>query len=844
VPLKTQTNTASERKTATIAGFYARTKGLSGPARLQAFRELPESSRQGTRSVNPLDLIRHRLDERDCRPRGTDKLEALCPANDDRRASLSVALGRDGRVLLRCHAGCDTEAVLGELGLAWGDLYPEGTEGNGRREIVATYDYQDEQGALLYQVVRFAPKDFRQRRPDGSGGWIWKLDKTRRVLYRLPAVLAAVKAKDTIWVAEGEKDVLALERAGVLATTNPMGAGKWRESYSKTLAGAEVRILADSDETGLKHAREVVKSITGVAGKVELLACPKGRADIAAHLAAGGTLDELEPLGMPTRDVDQVTPLFVEDILKQHPELDEEQVRSAKTLGDLEKLIGGRESAATRIVNTVMEAGTILFHDDSERCYATFQRDGHAETWPIRSHGFELWVRWLMWTTTGESVADADEGDAEPEPDESDVGPDRRKSAASSGASSATALRDAIAELQAHALFGGEELEVHVRVAYIDGSVFIDLGDPDWRCVQIAADGWRVLDEHPVRFRRAKGTKPLPEPAAEGDLELLRAFVNVARDDDWRLLVAWLVNAVREGRPFPVLNLYGEHGSTKTTTARVVRAVIDPVAEPEVRATPRNNDDLMIAAAGGWVVAYDNLSHLEPWLSDALCRLATGGGIGKRQLWTDDDEVTLAAKRPVVINAITEIITASDLLDRALNVELPSISEEDRLDEAEFWEGFDHAHGSIFGGLCNAVAGALAEYPKVTLEKLPRMADFAKWATATERALGWKRGSFMKSYLSNRAEADETAVEAVLIGPHLRAIAEDGFEGTFGELLEMVNARVEEKVTKQREWPKSPRGLSAQVTRLAPNLRKLGHPVEIAPDPHANQRIISLGGPK
>jgi 5S rRNA maturation endonuclease (ribonuclease M5) len=704
-----------------------------------------------------------------------------------------------------------------------------------QRTIVAEYDYVDEAGALLFQCVRYQPKDFRQRRPDGRGGWLWKLDKTRRVLYQLPKVIAAVKANETIYIVEGEKDVQALQRAGVVATTNPMGAGKWKGQYATALKGASVRVIADSDDPGLKHAREVVKSLTGTAANVELFACPKGRHDISDHLAAGGKLDELEALqAQAQRERGNLSDLFVEDILKKHPDLDEDQVRSAKTLGDLEKLIGGGGSAATQIVNEILDAGTVLFHDDGDRCYATFERDGHLETWPIRSQGFELWVRWLMWTATGKDVGD-DQREEDGDPEAADVPSER-----SGSASSATALRDAIAQLQAQAVFDGEEAEVHTRIAFTDSAVYIDLGDPDWRCVHITKDGWNVLDEHPVRFRRAKGIKPLPEPAVGGSLDLLRGFINVATDDDWYLLVAWIVNTVREGRPFPVLNFHGEHGAAKTTATRVARAVIDPVAAPDVRATPRSVDDLLIAAQGSWVVAYDNLSHLEPWLSDALCRLATGGGIGKRQLYTDDDEITLAAKRPVIINAISEVITRADLLDRALNVELPPIPEEDRVDEETFWDGFDDAHASIFGGLCTVIAGALANYSTVDLPKMPRMADFAKWVTAAEPALGWEPDSFLNAYEQNRSMADETAVEDVLIGPHLREIAKDGFEGTFGELLQELNGAVEEKVTKGREWPKSPRKLTAELARLAPNLRKLGVQVEKTSDPHAHQTIIRL----
>ncbi len=162
------------------------------------------------------------------------------------------------KVLLHCHADCDPEAILTAVDLPWDALFDSPERSNGSR-IVATYDYTDETGALLFQVVRKWPKDFRQRRPDATAedGWAWKLDGTRRVLYRLPAVVKAVAEGRTVYVAEGEADVHALERAGVVATCNPMGAGKWRSEYSPVLKGADVVVVSDRDETGRKHAEEV-----------------------------------------------------------------------------------------------------------------------------------------------------------------------------------------------------------------------------------------------------------------------------------------------------------------------------------------------------------------------------------------------------------------------------------------------------------------------------------------------------------------------------------------------------------------------------------------------------------
>ena len=222
---------------------------------------------------------------------------ARCPAHEDRCASLSVAAGEGGRVLLFCQAGCKTADVAAAIGLSLAELMGKARDpGGGKAKIVATYDYLDESGALLYQVLRFEPKTFRQRRPNGSG-WEWRLDGVRRVLYRLPQVLAAAKSRETIYICEGEKDVEALERAGCMATCNAGGAGKWRPQYNEALRGANVIIVADNDEPGRKHAAAVAAALEGVAAALCVVAAREGK-DAADHLAAGHGPEEFVRLDL------------------------------------------------------------------------------------------------------------------------------------------------------------------------------------------------------------------------------------------------------------------------------------------------------------------------------------------------------------------------------------------------------------------------------------------------------------------------------------------------------------------------------------------------------------------
>jgi putative DNA primase/helicase len=243
------------------------------------------------------------------RENGSRKWEAQCPAHDDRNASLSIDVGDDERALLCCHAGCATDAMVAALGLEMRDLFADDRPAttNGHRKIVASYDYLDESCGLLYQVIRFEPKSFRQRRPDGNGGWQWNLNGTRRVLYRLPHVIEAVAADRRVWIVEGEKDVHALEAAGEVATCNAGGAGKWRREYAEVLRGAPlVMVIADCDGPGRKHAAAVAASLEGIAAQVRVGEPAAGK-DVHDHLAAGLGLTDFKPVSLPPPDSTEQT---------------------------------------------------------------------------------------------------------------------------------------------------------------------------------------------------------------------------------------------------------------------------------------------------------------------------------------------------------------------------------------------------------------------------------------------------------------------------------------------------------------------------------------------------------
>ena len=387
------------------------------------------------------------------------------------------------------------------------------------------------------------------------------------------------------------------------------------------------------------------------------------------------------------------------------------------------------------------------------------------------------------------------------------------------------ALTSAIRTLEAKACHEGREEPVHLRVGNAGDSHYLDLCDSAWRVVEISGGGWTVLDESPVAFRRTSGMLSLPTPVRGGSLSRLRPYVNMASDDDFKLLVAWLVACLRPTGPYPVLMIQGEQGSAKSTTSRVLRLLIDPHSTP-LRSEPKSARDLMVTANATWLIALDNLSGVWPWLSDALCRLATGGGFATRALYSDEDETHFNAMRPILLNGIDDVADRPDLLDRAILLRLPTIPEHLRQEESKFWSKFEADRPQILGALLDVLAQALKVLPDVHLDRLPRMADFARFGEAVGRSQGWGDGAFLKAYRNNIEGVTESAAEASPVATAILKLMteqnEDEWQGTPGELLAALTGQINEREAKAPGWPQTPRKLSSELIRLAPVLRRLG----------------------
>ncbi|WP_156100877.1 hypothetical protein [Thermorudis peleae] len=589
---------------------------------------------------------------------------------------------------------------------------------------------------------------------------------------------------------EGEKATDALRQHGLPAVGTVTGASATpSDAALAPLRDRTVYLWPDHDPVGHDH-------MARIAARLHALGCsairqirwpdaPPG-GDAADYLAAGHTRADVEQL-LATAAPWPLPDPTVEPNEPPVPPIPPTITADAADAGPADE--HARASHATHLVRIGRTAE--LWHAPDGTAWATIPVNDHHEHWPIRSRHFREWLARQFYLQTGR-------------------------------AASAQSLQDATTILEADAKFTGAEHPVFVRIAEHDGAVYLDLADAHWRAVEITADGWRVVPAPPVKFRRARGMEPLPEPVPGGSLELLRPFLNVAATD-WPLVLGWLVMAFAPRGPYPVLALGGEQGSGKTTTARVLRRLVDP-NQADVRAEPRDTRDLAITAHNSWIICLDNASRFAQWLSDALCRLATGAGFAARELYSDNEETILVAQRPILITAVVDVVTAPDLLDRSVQVTCPVISDAEREPEAAFWSAFEAARPLILGALCDAVSRAVRTREQVTLSWLPRMADFAIWATA---ALGPESG-FLERYQDNRAGAAGTALEFSPVSQAVLAFMERrvSWSGTAQCLLDALNADADEETQRTRArlraWPKTAAGLSSELRRQSPALRASG----------------------
>lgn len=468
----------------------------------------------------------------------------------------------------------------------------------------------------------------------------------------------------------------------------------------------------------------------------------------------------------------------------------------------------GKKKASGEMVD--MFKALPMYRTKNERAYIRIQQDGHSSVVEIRSAAFKRFAT-MAYYNLHETPPYSN------------------------------AVQETIDLLEAMALTRGEKREVFVRRAFHEGKIYVDMANDAYQVVEIDADGWRVIDqgECPVLFRRAAGMLPLPVPEQGGSVDGLKELLNYGTDDQLTLMTAFIIGAYHPNGPYTTLVLNGEPGSAKTSTARVIREFIDPHETP-VQKNIRDTKDIMVRAENTAILALDNISGMSREVSDVICGLNTGTADSTRTLFENSDITIHKAKIPVILNGMADLGSYEDLMQRSLIVDLPKLTEENTITEGEMKERLDAGSGRTMGGVLDAVSCALRRMDEVKLSHLPRMADFAKWVTAAEEALGWRDESFLSVYKQNRGIAVVSVIENNPVTSRIIAMAEqESFNGTVTELLTRLNgAAAGSEDYQSQQWPRNAKRLGEIIKRTSDAIRSQG--IEISTRRSEKGNVVSI----
>jgi energy-coupling factor transporter ATP-binding protein EcfA2 len=434
------------------------------------------------------------------------------------------------------------------------------------------------------------------------------------------------------------------------------------------------------------------------------------------------------------------------------------------------------------------------FHTADKVAYADISIEGSRHTYAVRSKSFKLWLMGEQYKTNKSGI-------------------------------NSQSFQDTLPTLESIAIFDGETREVHLRTAEYQGKLYLDLGTPGWEAVEIDPTGWRLIAEPPVRFWRPDSLLPLPCPVQGGSLDELKDLLNVD-GSSWILIVTFLLFSFCPGKPYPVLVLAAHRGSGKTAAAEILKGLIDPGKAGLIK-LQGDTLKLAVAATCRHLMVYDNVGHISPDQSDDLCRVATGFGYSTRTLHTTSDETTFEFTRPQIITAIDALVTRDDLADRVLMAQLPEIPEHKRLPQGELNTKVETARPLILGALLTALSQTLAQLPHTKPASLPRMADYALFAIASEKALGLNTGEFMTIFNESREQSRQVVIESSPVGEAIIRLMENYpiptfWKGTASELLNVLEKYTDEATYRSRFFPKAAHSLTRQLNRLAPDLKSMG----------------------
>ena len=685
---------------------------------------------------------------------------AKCPGHEDGTASLSISAGDDGRTLLHCHAGCTPQTICAAIGLTLADLFPPKEAHSGAKRIIATYDYRDESGNLLYQVCRLEPKDFRQRKPDTASpdGWTWKTSGVQKVLFRLPEIGHAIAGGKFVFVCEGEKDVLGMAQRGFEATCNPGGAGKWLDGFTETLRGADVVIIADKDKAGRDHAQLVAGKLHGAAKSIRVLELPDSNGkpvkDAADFFAAGGIAENLIAL------VDAAPGWTPASRSESGSAADSFDKITSDIRGDIVGLLSDKNATPSaqrreicgRVIAALNRVGRFYFHADlRDFDSALFFNRFTKRLERLRADAFTSWLsEWLCINR-----ADA-------------------------------LFKYVIAAVETEALSGERTTGILPESFWASrpGAIYISNGDG--QAAKITAIGVQLADNGTdgVLFAAGRTLQPWKITAAQDVFQTCEIFRNArcAASHALDLIRLWIYSLPTIPRSKPPLCLAGDIGSGKT---RLAKAIAEFFGIPFIAAKVEESEvsNFWPSMDAGGIYTLDNADTKCRWLADALANAATDGCSQRRKLYSNADTVTLRARAWLCVTTANPTF-ASDagLADRLLLVRMARRDELETSDAALTDEILANRDAGL-SHIAATLRAALADTAPTPSGLNRRHPDFAAFAVRIGRALN--REAEAVAALKH-AEADKSAfclendnIGAALLA-YLRTV--ESFNGTAGEL--------------------------------------------------------------
>jgi hypothetical protein len=739
--------------------------------------------------------------------------KACCPAHDDHNPSLSVSAGTDGKILVKCWAGCHTDAVLAAMGLKMSDLMGEKREeapvpGKGKREkgrIVAEYDYTDADGKVLFQVCRMDPKAFTQRVPDG-GGWKWGRARygVPEVLYRLPKVLAAAAAGKAIIVCEGEKDVQAWESLGVVATCNPGGAGKWRREFSACFRGAaRVLVIADNDPEpwpGQRHADDVRRmlELDGVPVSVMMLPAVDGVEvkDSADWIAAGGTRAALgeaikgappwpphylgsnqvgvlphsqtsatgegRPAGVSRIaagiKIDMRAPL-ARNIANNLYEASKDADGKTRNLGTAER----REVIAQTVLQWLRQRGRFFSHAELKgHAQSMFFDASTNELMLIESDRFQSWIA----LESGQNRTNRDY------------------------AYFHAAVHD-------EALCGENSRAIVPECFWARRGDAIYLSNGDGSAVKVTAQGCQAVANgtDDVLFQVGRTLTPwalLPEGQETDPFDTCRLFRDAAYvSPHGRMLVRlWLLGLAAGHKCKPPLVFAGGVGSGKTRSAVGLFELLGMI--PRVSSVAENGEEnFWTSLDQGGLVCFDNADTRIKWLPDAMAAASTDGTHEKRRMYSDSDLIQQRAKAWAVVTSANATFAAdAGLADRLIVVRLDRRVKDTA--ESALTTEIAAARDGAISWIARVLGRALADTSATPQSLNRRHPDWAAFAVRCGRAIK-AEAAVVEALQVAETDKSRFSVENDQVGLMLLQImaARDRFDGPTGTLIELMESEID-----------------------------------------------------